>query len=238
MKEQTDKTRLKLLKRLQKALNASPSANVAAGPCPASSSRACSVATPNLIPLLEEEITKTGGVFYLARDKEEIAQYLITLAKRVNAKTIIRDNSILLQGLKLDGVLNNEGLQVIIDYSGTRPAKETKEDKAAWHQQAKDAALGVTSIEYILADTGTVVIKSRPGLSRTLSLVPPIHVAIGEERQILPGLETLFSQGANLQPGSAVIFITGPSRTADIEQTLTIGVHGPIEFHFILLPDE
>jgi L-lactate utilization protein LutC len=239
MNAQTDKSRIKVLKRLRKSLAPEDSFT-----------ETNSVEIPpgnkfegspkrdqhlNLIPLLEETITKTGGVFHLARSKEDIAQYLIDLAKHVNAKIVIGDNSGLLKDLKLDEVFNKEGLQVIIDYPAASLGEDSGKTDTAWHQQVGEAALGITSVDHILADTGTVVIKCRPGFSRTLSLVPPIHVAIGEERQILPGLKDLFEQEANPNPASALIFTSGPSRTADIEQTLTVGVHGPIEFHLILL---
>lgn len=252
MKEQRDKTRTRLLQKLKKALAVNRFGTYDSGsdinraelafPPPDPRSLISDPRTQpgdneplgtfkfNLIPLLEEEITKTGGVLHLARNGAEVAQYLLNLAKRINAKTIIREDSHILDNLKLDQSLTDEGFLVIIDNFGDEEAS-----KAAWRQQAKEASLGITSIDYILADTATVVIKSRPGRSRILSLVPPIHVAIGEEQQVLPQLEDLFRQETTLKSSSAFIFITGPSRTADIEQTLTIGVHGPIEFHLILL---
>jgi L-lactate dehydrogenase complex protein LldG len=228
MNDQTDKSRIKVLKSIQRALDHNhPLTNNYSNSkrlCPGNNDTRNTV-SPNLIGLLDQEITKIGGLLYVARDEDHVGQYLIKLAKKVDAKTIIRDSSNLLNDLKLDGLFNKEGMQVIIDSLENGTAQHIK---AAWYQQVKGASLGITSIDYILADTGTIVIKSRPNLSRSLSLLPSIHVAIGEEQQILPHLEDLFRQEVNLKSSSALTFITGPSRTADIEQTLTIGVHGPI----------
>jgi L-lactate dehydrogenase complex protein LldG len=74
--------------------------------------------------------------------------------------------------------------------------------------------------------------KTQP---RTASLLPPIHVAILRPEQILRGLDDLFALLATGDElSSAVTLITGPSRTADIELTLVVGVHGPQQLHVIL----
>jgi L-lactate dehydrogenase complex protein LldG len=72
-------------------------------------------------------------------------------------------------------------------------------------------------------------------------LLPPLHVALVKPEQIIAGLDDLFplmryaDEAANRELTSAVTFITGPSRTADIELTLVVGVHGPQELHVIVL---
>jgi len=98
----------------------------------------------------------------------------------------------------------------------------------------RDAALaadaGVTLAAYGLADTGTLVLCSSAGDHRLDSLLPPLHVAILRARDIVPDLAALFDRLAadrRLDKHSAVTFVRGPSRTADIELTLTVGVHGP-----------
>ena len=76
---------------------------------------------------------------------------------------------------------------------------------------------------------------------RSLSLLPPVHIAVAQANHIVPTLADylllLQSAGADLQHHltSCVSFITGPSRTGDIELTLTIGVHGPGELHVVIL---
>jgi L-lactate dehydrogenase complex protein LldG len=88
---------------------------------------------------------------------------------------------------------------------------------------------------YGLADTGSVVLASGPEEPRARSLLPEVHISLLAEERILPGLEELFAALGRDLP-SALAIVTGPSRSADIEQSLTVGVHGPGEVHVVLLP--
>ena len=95
--------------------------------------------------------------------------------------------------------------------------------------------VGITSAQAAIAETGTLVLDSARERHRLVSLVPPVHIAIVDAATIYATLgETLsmLQNGKELSP--AVTFITGPSRTADIELTLTIGVHGPQELYVII----
>jgi L-lactate dehydrogenase complex protein LldG len=90
------------------------------------------------------------------------------------------------------------------------------------------ADVGITSADYALADTGTLVMMSSPQEARLISLLPPAHIAVVPRSRLLTGLDELFT----LLPDpsaltSSLVFITGPSRTADIELILVRGVHGP-----------
>jgi L-lactate dehydrogenase complex protein LldG len=85
-----------------------------------------------------------------------------------------------------------------------------------------------------LADTGSVVLSASPDEPRARSLLPFVHVTELRVADLLPGLPELFAAlGPDLPSGLAIV--TGPSRSADIEQLLTIGVHGPGEVHIVLL---
>ena len=93
---------------------------------------------------------------------------------------------------------------------------------------------GVSTAIYGLADTGSVVLAAAPDEPRARSLLPDVHVTLLREDRILPGLAELFAAlGADLP--SALAIVTGPSRSADIEQKLAVGVHGPGEVHVVLL---
>ncbi len=94
---------------------------------------------------------------------------------------------------------------------------------------------GVSRAAYGLADTGSVVLVSGPDEPRARSLLPPVHVSLLRESDVLPGLADLFRELGSELP-SALAIVTGPSRSADIEQMLTIGVHGPGEVHVVLEP--
>lgn len=88
---------------------------------------------------------------------------------------------------------------------------------------------------YGIAESGSVVLLASPDEPRGRSLLPDVHVSLLREDRIVPGLADLFAAvGADLP--SSLAIVTGPSRSADIEQTLTVGVHGPGEVHVVLLP--
>jgi L-lactate utilization protein LutC len=95
--------------------------------------------------------------------------------------------------------------------------------------------VGITTVQAAIAETGTLVLDSERERHRLVSLVPPIHIAIVEAAQIYQSLgEVLTALRQKERVSSIVTFITGPSRTADIELTLAIGVHGPQELYVIV----
>lgn len=96
--------------------------------------------------------------------------------------------------------------------------------------------IGITSADYALADTGTLVMLSSLEEARLVSLLPPIHIAVVSRERLLSGLDELFSIVPRpAERSSSMVLITGPSRTADIEQILVRGVHGPGEVHVVLV---
>jgi len=98
------------------------------------------------------------------------------------------------------------------------------------------ADIGITSADYVLADTGTLVMLSSPQEARLISLLPPIHLAIFSSERILSGLDELLTVVPKpAEQSSAMVLITGPSRTADIEQILVRGVHGPGEIYAVIV---
>jgi L-lactate dehydrogenase complex protein LldG len=91
----------------------------------------------------------------------------------------------------------------------------------------------VSNAAYALADTGSVVLLSTDE-PRARSLLPYVHITVVREDTILPDLEALFEAlGPDLP--SSVAIVTGPSRSADIEQKLAVGVHGPGEVHVVIV---
>lgn len=99
------------------------------------------------------------------------------------------------------------------------------------------ADLGVTSVDWAVAETGTLALCSRPGQGRVVSLLPARYLAIVEPAQIVPDLFDLFdrlgAERADLP--SNIALVTGPSKTGDIELKLTTGVHGPGNVHLLVV---
>ena len=88
---------------------------------------------------------------------------------------------------------------------------------------------------YALADPGSVVIAASPEEPRARSLLPDVHITTVTEDRVLRGLEELFLAVDGQLPSNLAI-VSGPSRSADIEQVLALGVHGPREEHVVILP--
>ena len=103
------------------------------------------------------------------------------------------------------------------------------------------ADIGISGIDYAIAETGTLLLCSRPGQERVVSLLPPVHVAIVHEKQIVPDLidaiDEIIRQGTQSLP-SNITLITGPSKTGDIELQLTTGVHGPGKWYVIIIRND
>ncbi len=97
---------------------------------------------------------------------------------------------------------------------------------------------GITGAEAALAESGTLILRSGVGRSPLTSLLPPVHIALLETKRIFPDLHTYLNSlpdaAAHIQATSNMVLISGPSRTADIEQVLTLGVHGPRELIVVL----
>ena len=97
--------------------------------------------------------------------------------------------------------------------------------------------VGITGAFCAIAETGTLVTLSGKGSPSATSLLPETHVAVVRTSRIVKGMEeawALLRSELSTMP-RAVNFISGPSRTADIEQTVTLGAHGPYRVHIILL---
>ncbi len=96
------------------------------------------------------------------------------------------------------------------------------------HEPDDQIIAGVTNARYGLADTGSILVADGAGNPLCGSLLPEIHIAILKAENVRPSLADVIEMTKDQR---VAVFITGPSRTADIEMTLTIGVHGPKEIH-------
>lgn len=106
---------------------------------------------------------------------------------------------------------------------------------------ARDRDLvGITGCFCAIAETGTLMLASGPESPASVSLLPETHIALVPASRIVAGMEEAFAL-ARAELGAlprAVNFISGPSRTGDIEQTIVLGAHGPYRVHLILIGDK
>lgn len=110
-------------------------------------------------------------------------------------------------------------------------------DSVTDRDEAITADVGITTVDFAIADTGTLVICTNKYKRRAVSLYPSVHIAIVHADQIRMSMgEVLaeFSRFQALEAPSSIHFISGPSRSSDIENDLSIGVHGPAAVHILL----
>lgn len=100
-----------------------------------------------------------------------------------------------------------------------------------------DDAVGVTGAFAAIAETGTLVLASGPDTPATVSLLPETHVAVVSADRIVAHMEDAFALAREAfgQLPRAIHFVSGPSRTADIDQTIVLGAHGPSRVHIVLV---
>jgi L-lactate dehydrogenase complex protein LldG len=177
------------------------------------------------------ELTALGAHVHLARTAEEAQAYIKDVIHRYQARRIAISEAPRLTSLAVEALLHAVGTEII-----SLPRGSQSNGLDEYKRQLMTADMGITGVEFGLADSGTLVLRTRETEGRLASLLPPVHLAIITTDQILPSIVEFIFQFELPPPSSGVIFITGPSRTADIELTLTIGVHGPKELHVLVLP--
>jgi L-lactate dehydrogenase complex protein LldG len=135
-------------------------------------------------------------------------------------------------------IAQEEGWSRVASHSGTLttpacaaldlPVCWTDEEYEITELESCDAA--ITECEALVAQTGSILISTQSSGGRALSVLPPHHLVLASRRQLIPDLAAAFSllkqRYAESYP-SFISFITGPSRTGDIERTLVLGAHGP-----------
>jgi len=193
----------------------------------------CAGKREDLISRFESELSRVGGKFCRCQTADAAISYIHTLAESKGAKSAVGWNSDLLAQSEIIEAITASGIRFIDD---NREARD-----AGFINTAIDAGLGISGVDFVLAETGTLVVLTGEGRARSASLLPPVHVALVRPDQFINGLDDLFPllrynmEISQREMSSAVTFITGPSRTADIELTLVVGVHGPQELHVLLL---
>jgi len=135
-----------------------------------------------------------------------------------------------------EAVASNAPFLVECGVTGLPTVRSGVTDREELRALCATRAVGVTSADYCLADTGSLVMISSRDEARLISLLPPVHIAVVPRDRVLSGLDELFTiLPKPAERSSSMVFITGPSRTADIEQILVRGVHGPGEIHVVIL---
>ena len=184
------------------------------------------------------EFEGVAGVYHRVAGVGEVPDVIGAIAREREARRAVAWHPAAL-GVDWGSALAAHGLDTV-----AMPAAGV--DSPAERQALRDliaaADLGVTGVDLAVAETGSLVLLSGSGRPRSTSLLPPYHVAVFDRAALV---ESLAQVGVFLEAwhdgppeawrGGVINVITGPSRTADIELTLTRGVHGPKEVHAIFV---
>lgn len=175
-----------------------------------------------------ERASAAGMHVHRVLDVSGVRDVMVRVIREEKATNVLTWPTRAIDDLDLSGLLAAEGVSV------------ERWDSAAPGRKVKAFAMscGVTEVDYAVAETGSLVLCGSPNHPRSVSLLGRMHVALVREDQIVPDLydlaDRLLADLLGAMP-SNVTFITGPSKTADIELQLVIGVHGPETVHVVLV---
>jgi L-lactate dehydrogenase complex protein LldG len=192
---------------------------------------------------------ETPEAWVSQREFESLPEQFSSALKAVKGEVVVAENLNNAWDI-LDGLLNQLSAKKIVitdempvnqvDYSERFGIEE-------WHLVGKSegnhrefcasADVSITSADGALAETGSIIISTGSGRSRAASLLPPVHIALVSVSKLLPDIFSWTAKRKNEFP-SQIVLISGPSKTADIEQTLVVGVHGPKQFIVILYSED
>ena len=197
---------------------------------------------PDLSQRLGDTAALRGWNVTRCAGAEETLDYVVSLARQLGATSVARSEQSVFDAVPVGAALAGVGA---LCWPAVYDGPDSRE---GIRRRLADSSMGITGADYAIAETGSVIVLPRRGLSRLVSVVPPVHVAIVRPRDIIGTLDDLFAlrrlefhqngESGNADMGSYLNFITGPSRTADIEQTIVVGVHGPREVHMVLMDEE
>jgi L-lactate dehydrogenase complex protein LldG len=156
-----------------------------------------------------DEVKKLSGIGQKL-SPSDIDTALVALIKEQNIRKATVWETAHLGQLGVTEIINSLGVELI-------PPNADK------HEMAQ-CDLGITEADFLLPETGTLVFRSSAEKPRAVSLLPRIHLAIVRPEMLRADMHQVFTEAKDHH---YLVFITGPSRTADIELTVTLGVHGP-----------
>ena len=172
-----------------------------------------------------EELASLGGHGKRVETFEEAREYVLSVASERNAKSLVRWD---VEELDADAPLREAGVEVVVWRGG--------EDSQDLKEVAASADIGLSTAEWAIADTGSLVLTGGPGKGRTVTLLPPTYVAVLPVDRVLRTVPEAIQKYAEAGEVPAnICFHTGPSRSGDIEMEIFVGMHGPGDVHVVLV---
>jgi len=188
-----------------------------------------------LVSMFAREVESLSAGYLGAVAAAEVGARVTMLAEHAGALGVTLGRGLTLDFDALALALERDGREVI----RTDPAPDEAARKA-WIGRLARTDLGIVEARCAIASSGTLVVISTPDSPSSLTLVPPISLIIVRADRIVGDVaQAIEALGAATVSGHRVVMITGPSRTADIEKRIVLGVHGPKELHVLVVwPDD
>jgi L-lactate dehydrogenase complex protein LldG len=182
-----------------------------------------------LVEDFSRELEALSGQVHRPGNSANIVPIILEILRSHNADRIIAWDEVYLGLPKVKSALEDANIRIEDGHLPHAP-----DERQARLNQLDGVIVGLTGAQAGLADTGTLALLSGPGQGRLASLMPPVHIALLPSENLYPSLPAFLADYPTTGNGSNLVFIAGPSRTGDIEMTLTMGVHGPKEIHVII----
>jgi L-lactate dehydrogenase complex protein LldG len=175
-----------------------------------------------------------GWKVHRLEDHEKAAMRVLRILRERDITSSVLTAHAAVERAGIEKALTNAGIAAVTLRGAKEPGAQPGTKPLAFSMGA-----GITGADWFIAESGTLVLHPRSGVSRLVSLAPPVHIALLEKGQAIPSLDELFAlERAELLNGTlagSMNLITGPSRTGDIEGTIVQGIHGPIETHLLMI---
>lgn len=174
------------------------------------------------------ELTLLGGRCLIVSTAAAAALELRLLLCEMAAGTIITWDPAEFDGWEVEWLWTEHSATAYISSDGS------EQERAALMEAAQAADVGITTVQFAAVNTGTLVLFTNKKRNRSVSLLPAVHIALVRESQLTASIGVPLESLVPEECPSSVHFISGPSRSADIENDLSIGVHGPAAVIVIL----
>jgi L-lactate dehydrogenase complex protein LldG len=187
----------------------------------------------------ESELKSLGCNAHRASSTSELKSLLCSILAHIQTKSVVISRNPILSHLKIAKMLEGQGIKV----QAWPVSGEERPESGSFSDKCFAAGAGITGVDFALAETGSLVLTSLTEGSQLSSLAPPVHIALYWRSQIRASLDEVLQElpisrdTGTASPSRSLVFVTGASKTADIEQILVRGVHGPGEVHAILVED-
>jgi L-lactate dehydrogenase complex protein LldG len=173
------------------------------------------------LAILAEQLAKLKAVLVRVPDEAAAARAVAELASAKSWKQVAYHDDALVRPV-----------------AAALPCPAWQADASFDKQKLEGCDAAITSCEAIVAQLGSILVSSESSGGRALSVLPHVHVVVARVGQVVPDLASAIAQAQSRHGErlpSMLSFITGPSRTGDIERILVLGAHGPKELYLVLI---